>query len=634
MKLYLKILQFLKPFWKLILVSIFLTFLYVLLNNISLWVSVDFIRELFNPKTMAEAGSVVDSSRVAASQQQGGIDELLNMKSSVSLYRKINLAIKSFIIQDNRLDTLKVVCLVIFLSFFLKNMVAYVRRLINNFIELRIMVNLRNRLYDVLIRLPISYFEKHKTGELTSIVFNDVQSVNVVLNNSFGKLILTPLQVISNLAILLLISVKLSLITFVLLPISGFLIVKIGQSIRRKSRRVFKQIANVVFVFQETISSVRIVKAFTNEKREEKRFREATLRHFDRQFKANRLSYLSSPLNETLGALTLVVLLWFGGQMVYSGTGLMAEDFIRYLVFLFTMFQPLKDLSKLNNVIQTGLAATERIFHIIDTPQEIYEKPDARELTEFSDSIRFERVYFRYNETDKYVLKDINLDIRKGETVAFVGPSGAGKSTLVDLIPRFYDVTRGRVLIDNTDVRDFTLKSLRSHIGIVTQESILFNDTVRANISYGLEDATEEQIIEAARVANAWEFIEKMENGLDTVIGERGIKLSGGQKQRLSIARAILKNPPILILDEATSALDSESEKLVQAAINNLMKNRTVLVIAHRLSTITHADKIVVLEKGRIVGLGTHRELLSDCPIYQKLYRLQFQAEKEIVLEV
>jgi len=634
MKLYLKILQFLKPFWKLILVSIFLTFLYVLLNNISLWVSVDFIRELFNPKTMNTVSNIADSSQVAASQQQGGIDDLLNMKSNVSLYRKVNLAIKSFIIQDNRLDTLKVVCLVIFLSFFLKNMVAYIRRLINNFIELRIMVDLRNKLYDVLIRLPLSYFEKHKTGELTSIVFNDVQAVNVVLNNSFGKLILTPLQVLSNLAILLLISVKLSLITFVLLPVSGFLIIKIGQSIRRKSRRVFKQIANVVFVFQETISSVRIVKAFTNERQEEKRFQEANLRHFDRQYKANRLSYLSSPLNETLGALTLVVLLWFGGQMVYSGTGLMAEDFIRYLVFLFTMFQPLKDLSKLNNIIQTGLAATERIFNIIDTPQEVYDKPGARELSRFNDSIRFENVYFRYDETDKYVLEDINLDIKKGETVAFVGPSGAGKSTLVDLIPRFYDVTRGRVLIDNVDVRDFTLKSLRSHIGIVTQESILFNDTVRANISYGLENATDDQIIEAARVANAWEFIEKMENGLDTIIGERGIKLSGGQKQRLSIARAILKNPPILILDEATSALDSESEKLVQVAINNLMKNRTVLVIAHRLSTITHADKIVVLEKGKIVGLGTHRELLSDCPIYQKLYRLQFQEEKEIALEV
>ena len=599
MKLYLKILQFLKPFWKLIIVSIILTFTYVMLNNISLWVSVDFMRELFSPNVTQNANDAKSDNDQSVKEESA--TDLLEINKDVNLYKKINKAIKSVIIQDNKYDTLKVVCLVIFLSFLLKNINLYFRKVIINFIQLNIIISIRNRLQSVILRLPLSYFEKRHTGELTSIVFNDVYAVNTVLNNSFGKMILTPIQVSTNLIILLLISWKLSLITFTIIPISGFLIIKIGQSIRRKSRRVFKQISYVMSAFQEAISSIRIVKAFTSEDKEINKFQQENRKYFKTKFRANKLGFATSPLNETLGILILVLLLWYGGNLVYSNSGLNAEDFIRYLVFLFTMFQPLKDLSGLNNVIQTGLAASERIFGIIDSQPEVYDKKGAKVIENFKDSIVIDHVFFQYNTNEREVLNDINLSINKGENVAFVGHSGSGKTTLVNLLPRFYDVKSGQIKIDGIDIRDYKLISLRKQMGIVTQDTFLFNDTVRANIAYGMDGAiTEEQLIEAAIAANAWEFIEKMDKGLETIVGERGFNLSGGQKQRLSIARAILKNPPILILDEATSALDTESEKLVQEAINKLMKNRTVLVIAHRLSTIIHADKIVVNLNGKL----------------------------------
>ncbi|MEE9168646.1 MAG: ABC transporter ATP-binding protein, partial [bacterium] len=620
---------YLKPFWKLIVVSVVLTLFYILFNNLSLWVSVDFIRELFDPQNVEAALTVESDSPMKAipGTEPDAKDPVgrQSLQEGGSAYQKINQAIKQFIIQDNRFDTLKIVCLVIFFSYLLKNIIFYLRRVLNSLIELKIILNLRNDLYKTIIRLPISHFERQHTGKLTSIAFNDVSSVNVVLTSTFGKLILTPLQILANLAILVMISWKLSLITFLIVPVAGYVIVKIGQSIRRRSRRVFSQIANVMAVFQESVSSIRIVKAFTNEGRQEKTFWDATRMHFKLLFRANRLSFLSSPLTETLSVLLLITLLWYGGNKVYTGAGLSAEDFMRYLVFLFTIFQPLKELSGLNNRIQTGMSAAERIFHILDENKEVYDKPGAKKLTGFGDSIVFDAVSFRYNEEDQQVLHDINLTIERGEMVAFVGPSGAGKSTLVDLIPRFYDLGIGSISIDGTDVQDYSLHSLRKQIGVVTQESILFNDTVKMNIAYGLDGVSDEQIVEAAKSANALEFILNMEDGMETVIGEKGVKLSGGQKQRLSIARAIFKNPPILILDEATSALDSESERLVQEAIDKLMKNRTVLVIAHRLSTIIHADKIVCMNRGRIEGIGSHEILLNDSSTYRRLYEIQFR---------
>lgn len=626
MNLYLKILKFAKPYWKFIVLAVFMTFSYVLFNNISLWVSVDFIRELFSPQ-------IIESNSTVTVEQQSeaeGVskDDVLKVPAKLNFYKKINYTIKKILIQENQYDTLLIVCLVIFLSFLLKNISLYLKKIILVYIQLRVVKNIRDKLQNVLMHLPIPFFERQHSGKLSSIVFNDVTAVNNVLKDSFGSMLLTPIQVLSNLIILLLISWKLSLITLTIVPLSGLLIIKIGQSIRRKSRRVYQKISEVFTAFQEAVASIRIVKAFTSEMKEIEKFEKANFNYYKTQFRSNKLSLATSPLNETLGILILVALLWYGGNLVYSGSDLEAEDFIRYLLFLFAMFQPLKDMSGLNNAIQTGLAAAERIFSIIDSETEIYEKSNSIKLDTIHNSIEYDHVFFRYNHNEPVVLKDINLCVKKGETVAFVGHSGSGKTTLVNLLPRFYDVEHGSIKIDDIDIRDFSLRSLRKQMGIVTQDTILFNDTVRANIAYGMENGvTDEQIIEAAKAANAWEFIEKLENRLDTMIGEKGLKLSGGQKQRLSIARAILKNPPILILDEATSALDTESEKLVQEAIDKLMKNRTVLVIAHRLSTVIHADKIVVINGGKIVDVGPHRRLLKTCPIYRHLYEVQFRDE-------
>ncbi len=622
MKIYLKVLALIKPFWKALLFSFLLTILYVLFNNISLWISVDFIRELFDP-AYATTEQVAESDTTKQVSKEDKIKEMFDLTANFGLYEKINYRVKSLLIQDDKYDTLKVVCLVIFLAFLFKNIVHYLHRIILNYIEVRIVVNLRNQLHRKLLFLPLRFFEKRHSGDLTSVVFNDVNAINVVLNQSFGKMILSPIQIITNVAILILISWKLSLITFIIVPISTFIIVKIGQSMRRKSRRVFRQIADVVSTFQEAVSAVRIVKAFTNEQKEIKKFEYTNYEWFKKLFRANKLKYATSPINEIIFVLILVFLLWYGGNMVYDQSGLSAEDFIRFLVFLFTMFQPIKDLSGVNNTIQTGLAAAERIFGIIGSEQELYEKPGAQKPDTFSDKIEYRSVRFRYDEDEPYVLDGINLTINKGEMVAFVGPSGSGKTTLVNLLPRFYEIAEGQISIDGIDIRNINLHALRDQMSIVTQDTILFNDSVRMNIAYGLDEVTESDIIEAAKVANAWEFIEKMDHGLDTQIGEKGVRLSGGQKQRLSIARAILKNPPILILDEATSALDTESERLVQNAIDHLMQSRTVLVIAHRLSTIINASKIVVLDNGRIDSIGQHENLVNKSAVYKNLYENQ-----------
>jgi len=608
MKLYLKILAFIKPYWKAISFAILLTFIYVLFNNISLWVTVDFIGEIFSE-------DIIENREVEPPANDDGNQDF---------YKTIKSAFRSVLIQDNKYDTLLAVCLIIFLSFLFKNVAIYFKRVILNYTELKIIVDFRNKLHNKILHLPLSYLDKRHSGELTSIVFNDVNALKTVLQNSFGKMILSPVQIISNIVLLFIISWELSLLTFFVVPVSTFVIVKIGQSMRRRSRKVFRQIANVMATFQEAITSVRIVKAFTNENMEIQKFQLKNLDFFSKQFRANRLKFATSPINEVLLVLMLVFLLWYGGNMVYSKSGLNADDFLRFLIFLFTMFQPIKELAGINNVLQRGFAAAERIFSILDEDEEIYDKPGALKLDTFSDRIDFKNLKFQYNEKSPIVINNISLEVKKGEMVAFVGHSGSGKTTLVNLLPRFYELTDGEIIIDGHDIRDLNLHSLRNQMSIVTQDTILFNDTIRTNIAYGLENVTDSEIIEAAKVANAWEFIEKMEKGLDSHIGEKGMRLSGGQKQRISIARAILKNPSILILDEATSALDTESERLVQQAIDELLKSRTVLVIAHRLSTITNANKIVVLNNGEIEAVGKHNELLDTCDTYKKLSQNQF----------
>lgn len=620
-----------KPYWKQIIVVLFLTFLYVLFNNLSLWISVDFVKELFDPAQIersvtgraADGDSLLQDSRAEKTEADEEI--------ATGIYYRVKSTIKGFLIQDDPNKTLIIVCLLIFFSFVLKNIVHYGRRILLNFIEINIVVNIRNHLHKKILNLPLNYFEKRHTGELNSIVFNDVNAINNVLHTSFGQMILAPIQIIANVAILIMISWKLSLITFIIVPLSALVIIKIGQSMRRRSRRVFQQIADVVATFQEAVTGILIVKAFANEQWEVDKFRSTNREYFKKTFRERRLHYLTSPLNEVMYVTILVFLLWYGGTLVYAQSSeLSAEDFVRFLLFLFTMFAPLKELSGINNIIQSGMAAAERIFAILDAPEEVYTAPDARELKELKRNIEYQNVSFRYKQDEPYVLRNINLTIKKGEMVAIVGHSGSGKTTLVNLLPRFYELQEGSITIDEIDIRKFTLQSLRQQISIVTQDTILFNDTIKANIAYGLRSISEEHIIHAAKIANAWDFIEQMENGLDTHIGEKGIRLSGGQKQRLSIARAILKNPPILILDEATSSLDTESERLVQEAIDKLLENRTVLVIAHRLSTIKNATKIVVLHKNQIEAIGDHKELYQKSFVYTNLYDNQLLSEASL----
>lgn len=605
MKLYLRVISFLKPYSGVVAGAIVASLFYVIFNSASIWLTASLIDTIFEEQPVA--------TEVTAETET----QIPNLNDRLKQYTK------QLIYRDNPIDTLRVLCFSILIIFILKNVFYYIQGLGMGFVNMRIVKDVRDQMYEKLNALSMSFFDKHKAGNTASILINDVNEMNNSINKSFSKLLVEPINILVMLGLLFIISWRLSLMAIVILPLSAFLITKIGQSLRRKSTRTYKQIAEVMAILQEMLYNIRIVKAFATEDYENKRFKESTKEHYKFSFRHKKLSVLSSPVNEILGVSIGVVLLWYGGLQVLQAQTLDSEDFIRFIIILFAMLQPLKAMSGVNNTIQTGLAAAERIFGILDSSVEVKEKPNPVYISEFNESIRYENVSFRYEE--EWVLEDINFEIQKGQVVAFVGPSGAGKSTIVDLVPRFYDVDQGAITIDGINIKEYSLKSLRQLLGIVTQETILFNDTIAHNIGYGLKDVSQKAIEDAAKAANAYDFIQKLPHGFDTNIGDRGIKLSGGQGQRISIARALLKNPPILILDEATSSLDTESEQLVQNAIDRLMKERTTLVIAHRLSTITHADKIVVLDSGRIVEIGDHESLIESDGAYKKLYDIQFK---------
>jgi len=605
MKLYLRILSFVRPYIAVILLATFASLFYVTFNSASVWLTASLVNTIFKEQPVAE--EVQPPAETA---------EELNLNQQLKKYTK------KLIYRDTPIETLKVLCFVILITFVLKNVFFYLQGLGIGYVNNRIIKDVRDQLYSGLHALSMSFFDTHRAGNISSVLINDVNEMKSSISKSFSKLLVEPINILVMVGLLFIISWKLTLMAIVILPISAFLITKIGQSLRRKSSRTYKQIAEVMGILHEMLNNIRIVKAFATEDYENKRFKDATEHHFYLSFRHRKLSVLSSPLNEILGVSIGVVLLWYGGLQVLQAHTLTSEDFIRFIILLFALLQPLKAMSGVNNTIQSGLAAAERIFGILDREPEIREPKHPVRFTEFKENIRYEDVSFRYD--DEWVLRDINLEIKKGEIVAFVGPSGAGKSTMVDLVPRFYDVDKGRVSVDGVDVREYELRSLRQSLGIVTQETILFNDTIAYNIGYGMDEVAQNEIVEAAKAANAHGFIERLPEGYETNIGDRGIKLSGGQRQRISIARALLKNPPILILDEATSSLDTESEQLVQNAIDQLMKERTTLVIAHRLSTITHANKIVVMEAGRIVETGDHKTLLAKGGVYRRLYDMQF----------
>lgn len=592
--------------WPYLLLSTLASLIYVVLNSASIWLTASLINNI-----------LMDFQQLVADHSQ------LTGENSLTLNEKLKFWTDGFILRGTPQETLKVLCLTIMVVFLTKNIFLYMKNYFMTVVQFHLITEMRNRLYKHFNALSLSYFDQKKSGELTSIVINDVANLRRALGTSFHQLLVEPINLLAFIILLFIISWKLALLSIVILPIAGLTILSIGRSIRRKSKRTAAMIAGITNIITETLSSIRVVKAFAMEGYEVQRFFKETHHYFQLILRRAKLRLLASPITETLGVMIGVLLLWVGGIEVLSGEGLTPEDFLRFILLLFAMMDPLRKLSKVNVSLQAGAASAERIFSILDTEPNIVDKTDSVKINSFEKQIMFNNVSFKY-EFDDTVLKDISFEIEKGSVVALVGSSGAGKSTLADLIPRFYDVDKGGITIDGHDIRDLSLNSLRRLMGIVTQETILFNDTVRANIAYGQIDVNDEQVIPAAKAANALEFINELSEGFDTVIGEKGVKLSGGQRQRLAIARAIMKNPPILILDEATSALDTESERLVHKALETLMVDRTVLVIAHRLSTVTNADKIILLDKGEIKEMGTHNELMEKKGLYSNLYNIQF----------
>jgi subfamily B ATP-binding cassette protein MsbA len=545
-------------------------------------------------------------------------------KSTLTMNEKLKYWTNILILRDTPANSLKVLCITLLSVFFTKNLFLYIKNILLRIVELKLVKDIRDRLYKHIQTLSLGYFHKKQTGSITSIVMNDVEQLQVALAVVFQRLFVEPINILTFVTLLFIISWKLALIAIVIIPLAGITIIGIGRSIRRKSRRTQEKIAEIMQILTETLTSIRIVKAFVNEKEEVKKFTGESQNYFKLLLKRARLDLISAPVTESFGVIIGVVLLWYGGLEVLSTQGVSAEDFIRFIVILFSILGPIKQMSNVNLKIQVGAASAERIFELLDTPPEIVEDLNPVDLKVFKNSIEFDKVHFEYNDGDSLVLDQVTFSIKKGEVVAMVGPSGSGKSTIADLIPRFYDVTTGSIRIDGHDLRKATLASIRGNMGIVTQEVILFNDTIKNNIAYAQPNVSDDAIKQAAEAANALDFIEKSPEGFNTLIGERGVNLSGGQKQRLAIARALLKNPPILILDEATSALDTESEKKVQNAIENLMKDRTALVIAHRLSTVQNADKIIVINEGHVVEIGTHNQLYENDGLYRRLYDIQF----------
>ena len=481
--------------------------------------------------------------------------------------------------------------------------------------------DIRNQLYRKITSLPIGFFSEERKGDIIARMSGDVQEIENSIMSSLDMLFKNPILIIAYFATLLCISWQLTLFTILFVPVMGWIMGKVGRKLKRKSKEAQALWSDTMSQVEETLGGLRIIKAFCAEEKMNRRFDNTNSSYRNQILKVNTRQQMAHPMSEFLGTVMIIIVLWFGGILVLNQQVLSGPTFIYYLVILYSIINPLKDFSKAGYNIPKGLASMERVDKILLAESDIKEKENPQHISSFDHTIEFRHVSFRYGE--QWVLRDINLTIEKGKTIALVGQSGGGKSTMVDLIPRYYDVQEGEVLIDGINVKDLDIHDLRQLIGNVNQEAILFNDTFFNNISFGVDNATQQQVEEAARIANADEFIKASENGYDTNIGDRGGRLSGGQRQRVSIARAILKNPPILILDEATSALDTESERLVQDALERLMKSRTTVAIAHRLSTIKNADEICVMHEGEIVERGTHEELIALGGYYKKLHEMQ-----------
>ena len=534
----------------------------------------------------------------------------------------INYLISQVIIKYSHERALIYIGIFIVVTVFLKVGFYYLANFMIVVIRNGVVRDIRLKIYKKILRLQLGFFSDERKGDIMARMTGDVTEVENSVMNSLDMMIKNPILIIVSVSVMVYMSWSLTLFVFVMFPIAGFIIGKIGKSLKKESRKGQSKMGEILSIIEEDLSGLRIIKAFSAEKIATKRFETENTNYFNIMNQLMWRRFLAHPMSEFLGTTVIIIVLWYGGQLILNDkASLDAAAFIGYLVFFYNIINPAKAFSTALYSVEKGLASMERIDKILNTPTQIKEKPNAENMEDFHSKIIYENVSFAYNSAP--VLNNITLEIEKGKTVALVGQSGSGKTTLVDLLPRFYDVSNGRITIDGKDLRNLKLNNLRNLIGYVNQEPILFNDTFFNNIAFGMENVKEEDVIYAAKIANAHEFIESSGNGYQTRIGDRGDKLSGGQKQRLSIARAVLNNPPILILDEATSSLDTESERLVQDALEKLMENRTSLVIAHRLSTIKHANLICVMHKGKIAERGTHEELIKLGGRYKKLHKMQ-----------
>ncbi|MEE1897152.1 ATP-binding cassette domain-containing protein [Flavobacterium rakeshii] len=601
-----KIFRFAKPYKRYAYLNIFFNILYALFSALSFVAFIPMITVLFDEEKQA----------VVKQPTYEGITKLISyLEDYMAFY------IKNASDEYGPQYTLSVMIALIIVLFLLKNFCNYWAMYFITFLRNGVLKDLRNEIYHKTVALPISFFSEKRKGDIMSRISSDVLEIQHSFLSILELIVREPLTILFTIITMFAISVNLTLFVFVFIPISGWLISILGKSLKKQSDKAQIEQGYFISILEETLGGLKVIKGFNAEKHFDDKFSKSTTRFFELSNKILNRQSLASPASEFLGIVVIAIILWYGGHMVLVEETLSGAKFLAYIGLAYNILTPAKAISRASYNVKKGNAAAERVIEILEQENPIVSKQGAIEKNTFEKEITIENINFRYE--DENVLKEFSLTVPKGKTVALVGQSGSGKSTIANLLTRFYDVQEGSVKIDGIDVKDFSLHSLRGLMGLVTQDSILFNDTIRNNIMLGKPDATEEEVIAALKIANAYEFVKDLPKGIDTNIGDSGNKLSGGQKQRLSIARAVLKNPPIMILDEATSALDTESERLVQQALENMMKNRTSVVIAHRLSTIQKADNIVVMKKGRIVEQGTHDELMDKDGTYKKLVAMQ-----------
>lgn len=607
MKRVFKLLKYAKPYWGNAALNIVFNLLSVVFSLFSLTMAIPFMGILFDTQKLVTTAPVLEFS-------------------AKSIQENFYYLLSQMIIENGKASALLIVCIVVVCMTLFKTGFKYLADFFMTNIRVNIVRDIRDDVYKKILSLPLSFYSESKKGDIMSRMSSDVNEVEISIMSSIEILFREPITIVIYLVSLLVISPGLTVFALVLLPVSAFIIGRIGKTLKKTSLKGMRRMGVLSSIVEETLSGLKIIKAFNAEDKLFSRFRNTNLSFSNLLIKMNRRRYLASPVSEMLGTIVMVIIMYYGGSLVLNNdSDLTSQSFIGYLIIFSQIISPAKAFSMASYNIQKGVASIERIEEIINAPDKIEEIDKPVFINDFKDKIEFKNVYFKYNED--YVLKNISFVIEKGKSVALVGQSGSGKSTIVDLLPRFHDVNEGDILIDGTSIKNYQIKSLRKLMGNVSQEAILFNDTIFNNIAFGMDDAQLEDVQNAAKVANAFDFISEKENNFYSTIGDRGGKLSGGERQRISIARAVMKNPPILIMDEATSALDSESERLVQDALTKLLENRTSVIIAHRLSTVQHADLILVINEGEIVERGTHQQLLELNGTYKRLHDYQLIKE-------